>query len=85
MGYIDGGLGNNGWGIVHPIQPVMRPEKAELSFVGTSLPVTSCLDISTVQTQLVPAKKSITQYDSSTVELRKPPPTPLIDTISELS
>jgi hypothetical protein len=85
MGYTSGGLGKNGQGIVHPIQPVMRPAKVGLGFVGTSLPVASCLDISVVQTQFVPAQESITQDDSSTVELQQPPPTPLIDTTLELS
>ena len=45
MRYIGGSLGKNGHGIVHPIQPVMRPVKAGLGFVGTSFPIASCLNI----------------------------------------
>jgi hypothetical protein len=56
MGYTGGGLGKNGHGIAHPIQPVMRPTKAELGFVGTSLQLASCLDILAIQTQFVQAK-----------------------------
>jgi hypothetical protein len=85
MGYIGGGLGKNGQGIVHPIQPVMRPTKVRLGFVGTSLPVASCLDISSIKTQFVQSQESITQDDSSIVELQQPPPTSLIDTTLELS
>jgi hypothetical protein len=46
MGYIGGG--KNGYGIVNPIHPVMRPVKFRLGFVGTSSPVASCLDISAI-------------------------------------
>ena len=53
MGYIGGGLGNNGQGIVHPIHPMMRPVKFKLGFVQTALPVASCLDISFIKTQFV--------------------------------
>jgi len=79
MGYIGGGLGKNGQGIVHPIQPKMRLVKARLGFVGTSFLVASCLDISAIKTQFVQSQESITQDDSSIVELQQPPPTPIID------
>ena len=64
---------------------MMRPTKVGLGFVGTSLPVESCLNISTIKTQFVQSQESITQDDSSIVELQPPPPTPLIDTTLELS
>jgi hypothetical protein len=80
MGYIGGGLRKNGYGIVHPIHLVMRPVKVELGFVGTSLPIAICLNISTTKTQFVQSQESITQYDSSIVELQQLPPTSLIDT-----
>jgi hypothetical protein len=85
MGYTSCGLGNNGHGIVHPIQPVMRPTKSRLGFVGTSFPIASCLDISIIQTQFFLAQESITQDESSTIYLKHPPPTPLIDITLDLS
>jgi hypothetical protein len=69
MGYTSGGLGKNGQGIAHPIQPVMRPTKERLGFVGTSFPLASCHDISAVQTQFVQAQYSITQDEYYTFEL----------------
>ena len=69
MGYIGGGLGKNGQGIVHPIQPMMRLVKARLGFVGTSFLVASCLDISAIKTHFFQSKESITQDYTFIVEL----------------
>jgi hypothetical protein len=85
MGYIGGGLGMNGQGIVHPIQHVIRPVKSILGFVGNSSPVAICLNIPSIKTQFVQSQESITQDDSSIVELQQPPPTSLIDTASDIS
>jgi hypothetical protein len=79
MGYIGGGIGKNGQEIVHPIHLVMRLVKFRLGFVGTSLPVESCLDISTIKTQFVQSQEPIRQDDSFIIELQKTPPTSLID------
>jgi hypothetical protein len=80
MGYIGGCIGKNGHGIVHPIHHVMRPVKYGLGFVGISLPIVGCLDILAIKNQFVQSQESITQDDSSIVELQQPPPTSLIDT-----
>lgn len=53
MGYNDGKLGNNGHGISHSIQPVMRPTKDGLGLVETPSALVSCLNPSTTHTQFV--------------------------------
>lgn len=97
MKYVGGGLGMYGQGIVIPIELVMRPMRASIRYVETSLSNTShpgpfasdLLDLNCVpsidsSSDDMPELGSITSNDS-TIELQEPHPTPFVQQASNSS